>query len=306
MKKIMVLGSLNMDLVTKVKATPKVGETVHGSGFDKIPGGKGANQAASIGRIGGSVSMLGKVGNDEFGKILLESLNKSNVSCEYVSTTDAKSTGTALIMVNDDGDNSIVVIPGANFELKADDISSEMLDGVDYLLAQLETADETIEHAFKIAKEKGIYTILNPAPAKKLSNELIKNTDLLIPNETEFETLTGYSTESEEQFDMGVKLLFNKNLKAVLITLGKNGARYIDVDGRDVKVSAYQVDAVDTTAAGDSFIGGFLTALSSGNSIEKSMDNGAKVAAITVSRFGAQSSLPSREELIAFEGVKLS
>ncbi|MBN1468709.1 MAG: ribokinase [Fusobacteriaceae bacterium] len=304
MKKIMVLGSLNIDLVTRVSSTPKKGETVLGNELSKIPGGKGANQAVAIGRIGGSVSMLGKIGNDEFGKILKENLLKNNVNCNFLFSVDTVSTGTALIMVNEDGDNSIVVIPGANFKLFPDDIKKEMFEDTDYLLAQLETPTESIEYAFKIAKEKGIYTVLNPAPAKELSDSLIKNTDLLIPNETEFETLTGHSTATKEEFNAGLRLLFEKDVKAVLVTLGKKGARYIDMEGKDITVPAYKVNAVDTTAAGDSFIGGFLTSLSAGHSVEDSMEVAVKVAAITVSRFGAQNSLPTKDELNSFKGVR--
>ena len=306
MKKILVLGSLNMDLVTKVKVTPKVGETIIGSGFSEIPGGKGANQAVAIGKLGGDVSMLGRVGNDNFGKSLIQALNESHVHSENVLMVDGAPTGTALIMVNDDGDNSIVVIPGANFELKPDAVTTQHFDEKDYLLAQLETPIETIEAAFSQAKAAGLQTVLNPAPAQKLSKELIANTDLLIPNETEFELLTGFSPETPEGLDAGTSLLFEQGVKALIITLGKNGALYIGEDGERIHVNGYSVKAIDTTAAGDSFIGGVLTALSKGESMKSAMEFATKVGAVTVTKYGAQSSLPTFEEIEAFEGVKRS
>lgn len=152
MKKILVLGSLNMDLVTNVKVTPKVGETILGRGFSEIPGGKGANQAVAIGRLGGNVSMLGRVGSDNFGADLIQALADSGVENAMVKKVEGAPTGTALIMVNDDGDNSIVVIPGANYELKPEDIEDEQFEGAEYLLAQLETPIETIEFAYAKAK----------------------------------------------------------------------------------------------------------------------------------------------------------
>lgn len=295
MKKINVLGSLNMDLVTNVKITPKVGETILGSGFSQIPGGKGANQAAAIGRLGGNVSMIGRVGSDLFSDELIISLKKDNVDVSNVSKSEEAPTGTALIMVNDDGDNSIVVIPGANFDIRPIDVTAEIIDG-DYLVAQLETPIEVIENSFKIAKEKGIITVLNPAPAKKLSEELLSRVDILIPNETEFELLTGYNALDDKEIDMGVKKLISLGTNLVIITLGSNGS--VLCDGKEKKYFASnKVKAVDTTAAGDSFIGGLLFSLSNGVKIEDSIVFASKVAALTVTKKGAQSSLPTFAEV---------
>lgn len=308
MKKVLVLGSLNMDLVTNVKVTPKVGETILGRGFSEIPGGKGANQAVAMGRLGGQVSMLGRVGDDNFGTDLLEALTKSGVKSDNVKKVSGSPTGTALIMVNDDGDNSIVVIPGANFKLTPDCIESKEVDKAlkeaDYLVAQLETPMETIELAFDKAKKMGLKTVLNPAPAQALSKSLISNVDLLIPNETEFELLTGHSAETKEGLQAGADLLFDQGISALIITLGKKGALYIDKDHKNFHVSGYEVEAVDTTAAGDSFIGGLVTALSEGASMEDAMAFAMKVGAVTVTKHGAQSSLPSRKEIESFKGVK--
>ncbi|WXR61065.1 ribokinase [Peptostreptococcaceae bacterium AGR-M142] len=304
MKKILVLGSLNMDLVTNVEKTPKVGETILGNGFSEIPGGKGANQAVAIGKLNGDVCMLGRIGNDDFGKNLIKNLKKNNVNTDLIKVVECCETGIALIMVNSNGDNSIVVIPGANFEFKENELKEDIFNGFDYLLAQLETPIKTIEKAFILAKEKNIYTILNPAPARELSDELIRHTDLLIPNETEFESLSGYDTSTEENIIKGSNILFKKGIKAILITLGKKGSFYIDSKNFSLKQEAYIVDAVDTTAAGDSFIGGFLTSISKGEDIKTSMEFATKVSALTVTKHGAQSSLPSILEVDSFKGGK--
>lgn len=301
MKKILVLGSLNMDLVTNVEKTPKVGETVLGSDFNEIPGGKGANQAVAIGKLNGDVSMLGRIGNDDFGKSLIKNLKQNNVNVDFVKSIQSAKTGIALIMVNSNGDNSIVVIPGANFEFKENELKKDIFNDVDYLLAQLETPLKTIEKAFILAKEKNVFTILNPAPARVLSDELIKHTDLLIPNETEFESLSGYDASSEANIIKGSNVLFEKGVKAILITLGKNGSFYIDSNNFSLKQKGYIVDVVDTTAAGDSFIGGFLTSISKGEDIKTSMEFATKVSALTVTKYGAQSSLPSILEVDNFK-----
>jgi len=304
MKKILVIGSLNMDLVTHVKKTPRVGETILGKGYSEIPGGKGANQAVAIGRLGGEVSMLGMVGNDSFGKVLSDNLKSNNVSTDYLYKTDTEPTGMAMIMVNEDGDNSIVVVPGANFELAPNKMKDEHLEQVDYVLGQLETPVETIEELFTKAKEKGIKTILNPAPARELSQSLINNIDLLIPNETEFQLLTGIAADTNENIRIGAKKLFQSGVKEIIITLGKDGAFYLNKEGKEYTAKAYQVLAVDTTAAGDSFIGGLLTQLSLDKSIEEAIDYGMKVGAVTVSRHGAQSSLPNADDIENYRGEK--
>lgn len=295
MKKINVLGSLNMDLVTSVNTTPRVGETILGSGLSQIAGGKGANQAVTIGRLGGNVSMIGRVGNDSFADDLLLSLKNDNVDTNNVSKSEEKATGTAIIMVNADGDNSIVVIPGSNFEIDKRDINSNMIDG-DYLVAQLETPLDVIESAFKLAKEKGVKTVLNPAPAKELSSELLSSVDILIPNETEFELLTGHSALDDDGLDLGVNKLIELGTSLVIITLGSKGC--VLCDGNEKKYfKSNKVKAVDTTAAGDSFIGGLLYSLANDKSIDEGIVFATKVAAITVTRCGAQSSLPTLDEV---------
>lgn len=296
MKKVIVLGSLNMDLVTRVKVTPKVGETILGSGFDKIPGGKGANQAAAIGRLGGNVAMMGMVGDDDFGSSLVKSLSSDGVDIKNVGISADQATGTALIMVNHDGDNSIVVIPGANFDIKPIEIKPENLDG-EFLVAQLEVPLDTIEHAFEIGRSKGIYTVLNPAPARELPESLLKNVDLLIPNETEFQMITGFDPSEEEGLKKGSNKLINMGVKEVLVTLGSRGSVLVNSTGLKY-FDAHKVKAIDTTAAGDSFIGGLIYNMSNGKSTLESIEFASKVAAIAVTRHGAQSSLPTLDEVI--------
>jgi ribokinase len=302
MKKILVLGSLNMDLVTRVSITPKVGETLLGEGLEQIPGGKGANQAVAIGKLGGKVAMLGRVGMDGFGEVLMKNLSVNGVEAYLTQVVQGQPTGVALIMVNDSGDNSIVVIPGANFALNKEDLTPEMFEGCDYLLAQLETPMETIESAFAMAKEKNIYTILNPAPARTLSKHLISLTDLLVPNETEFETLTGIHPDSDAHIKEGADILFKEGVKEIIITLGKNGACYVDITGNLHYVKGHQVKAIDTTAAGDSFIGGLLYGMAKGEDVKEAMKRAVIVGALTVTKLGAQSSLPTLKEVEDYVG----
>lgn len=303
MKKILVIGSLNMDLVTNVKNTPKRGETILGNGFSTIPGGKGANQAAAIGRLKGNVNMLGKIGDDNFGEMLKTNLINSNVDVSNVYVEKNTPSGTALIMVNEDGDNSIVVIPGANFKLSKNDIKDEAIDDCDILVGQLEVPMEVIERAYEKAKKKNKYTILNPAPANKLSDNLLSNIDLLIPNESELELLSGVEINSFDDVIKGAEKLMSKGVKELIVTLGEKGAAYFNENGYK-RFNAFKVKAIDTTAAGDSFIGGLTVKLSQGKSIDEAIEFASKVGAITVTRRGAQSSLPTLDEVNNFEGVK--
>lgn len=303
MKKVLVMGSLNMDLVTNVKTTPKVGETVLGKGFTEIPGGKGANQGAAIGKLKGNVKMLGKVGDDSFGRVLIDNLSRDGVDVSEVYVQKNQATGIAMIMVNQDGDNSIVVIPGANFDLRPEDIKEELFKETQILVAQLETPIATVEYVFEKAKGAGSYTILNPAPAQKLSDKLLRNVDLLVPNETELELLSETEIKEFDDIIRASKILLEKGVNELIVTLGKDGAIYFK--GEDYKkFNAYKVEAQDTTAAGDSFIGGLTAKLAEGKAMEEAIEFAMKVGAITVTRRGAQSSLPTLEEVKNFEGVK--
>ena len=304
MKKILVIGSLNMDMVTNVTVIPKVGETVIGNGLDYFPGGKGANQAIAIGKLGGNVSMIGAVGNDENGKALTSNLKKNNVNANNIICLKNEISGLAFIAVNENGDNSIIVIPGANGKLKSEWIKESMIKEFDYIIAQIETPIEVTEYAFSLAKKHNVFTILNPAPALKLSQEIMKNTDMIIPNETEFEILTGYSTEDEMSFKKGIEILKNQGIKEILVTLGKQGVRYFAGSNIDHFYSGYIVDVVDTTSAGDCFIGALVTSLSKENSIDDAIEFAIKASAITVSSKGAQESLPNEDMINNLIAIK--
>lgn len=296
MNKILVVGSLNMDLVTKVNATPKVGETLPGDGLEYIPGGKGANQAVAMGKLGANVEMIGALGQDANGSILKTNLEKMHVRNDRIKEIVGVPTGVAMIMVNASGDNSIVVIAGANGELKPEDVKDEWFDDVSLLVCQLETPVDTVERVLKRAKALGVKTLLNPAPAKPLSNDLLSAVDLLVPNETEFESLTGIAIESKEDMIKGYAVLNALGITELIVTIGAKGAWYYD-GHQFLEVAGRKVDAVDTTAAGDSFIAGVCDSLARGATVQEALEMGNKVASITVTRFGAQSSLPSREEV---------
>jgi len=301
MKKILVIGSLNMDLVTMSERHPKLGETIIGKSFFQIPGGKGGNQAVAISKLGGEVTMFGCVGEDSYGDILIEELKNNDVNIESVKKVK-KSTGVATIVVDENADNTIIVVPGANFEITRDDIDKniELIKNADIVLLQLEIPIDVVEYILKKSKEFNKITILNPAPAEKLSVDIIKNVDYLVPNETELELLSGMPTNSEEEVLVASKKLMDMGVKNLIVTMGKNGSIFVGKD-KVVKVGIHRVKAVDPTAAGDSFIGGVIRMLADGKKIEEAMEFGAQVGAITVTKEGAQSSLPTWDEVANYK-----
>ena len=302
MKNICVIGSLNMDLVVNVDKMPKPGQTIIGSNFKEVPGGKGANQAVAMARLNGNVSMIGKVGEDGFGQTLINSLKNDKVDTTYIKTTKG-ATGVALITVDNNAQNSIVVSPGANFEVKEEDIDNniEAIKNSDIVVLQLETPLNTIKYALKKSKELNKYTILNPAPAVKLDDEIIKNVDLLTPNETELEIISGVNIETEEDIQKAAQIMIEKGVKELIVTLGSKGSLYINKE-KSIFKKAYKVEAVDTTAAGDSYTAALAVALSKDQSIEEAMDFASKVGALSVLKEGAQSSLPTLEDVENFRG----
>ena len=302
MKNICVIGSLNMDLVVNVDTMPKPGQTIIGSNFKEVPGGKGANQAVAMARLNGNVSMIGKVGEDGFGQTLINSLKNDKVDTTYIQTANG-ATGVALITVDKNAQNSIVVSPGANFEVKEDDIDNniEAIKNSDIVVLQLETPLNTIKYALNEAKELNKYTILNPAPAVKLDDEIIKNVDLLTPNETELEIISGVSIETEEDIHRASQIMIEKGVKELIVTLGSKGSLYINKE-KSMFQKSYKVEAIDTTAAGDSYTGALAVALSNDKTIEEAMDFASKVGALSVLKEGAQSSLPTLEDVENFRG----
>ncbi|MGL4404068.1 MAG: ribokinase [Fusobacteriaceae bacterium] len=304
MKKIVVLGSINMDLVTFCERAPRGGETLLGKEFRQIPGGKGANQAVAMGKLGADITMLGKVGTEGMGEILLNSMKKDGVETNKIEKS-SKTTGIAKIIVEENGQNRILVVSGANGDVDNQyvDKNIETIKNSDILVCQLEIPMESVKYAFKQAKEMGKITVLNPAPAAHLDEEIIKNSDYIIPNETELEIITGIKTDTLEGVKEAALSLLEKGVKGLLITLGSKGSLYIDRE-REIMTPAYKVKAVDTTAAGDSFIGGFVKGISEGMEIGVAIELGTKVAAISVTRIGAQTSLPTEKEVKNFRGER--
>lgn len=229
MNKICVLGSMNMDLVLKVKDIPQVGETILSKSFEKISGGKGANQAVAAKRSGSEVTMISKIGKDDNGLILKNKLKEDNIDVSFIYEDEKEATGMAIIMVNENGNNSIIVVPGSNMTINEGEIdkSEKALKESDILISQFETPEEITLKAFKKAKEFGKVTILNPAPAKKIDEELLKVTDIIVPNETEAEVLTGIKVENLEDAKKAAEVFLNKGVKFVIITLGSRGAAVI-------------------------------------------------------------------------------
>lgn len=303
MKKVVVVGSINMDLVTRCKRAPKGGETLFGEEFSQVPGGKGANQAVTIGKLGTNVIMLGKIGKDSFGKDMLASMEKNGVNIQHIEEGE-KATGIAKIIVEESGQNRILVVAGANSEVDKEYVDRHLaaIKESDIVVTQLEIPIETVEYTLKKAKEFGKITILNPAPARELSDEIIKNSDFIIPNESELALITGMAVETEEEIKKAGKKLLDMGVKNLIITLGSKGSLHLNRDKCEFH-SAYKVKAIDTTAAGDSFIGGVVRELN-GDNISEAIEFGTKVSAIAVTKKGAQTSIPTIEEVIEFKGVK--
>lgn len=302
MKKILVIGSLNMDLVLDVPYIPKPGETIIGEKITLVPGGKGANQAYAIGKLNGNVSMIGAVGDDENKDILLNNLNSVNVDTKRIEVLKEQKTGLAMINVDQYGENCIVVIPAANHLVTKDmiDKNINIFEEADVIIMQLEIPIEVIQYACKIAKEKKKIVVLDPAPAKNdLPNELFQNIDIIKPNETEIEILSGIEVNCEEDIIKGANILLDKGVKTVIVTLGKRGSILVDKE-KILHFKALDVDVVDTTAAGDTFIAGLVIGLTEGKSLEEAVQFGHIVSSIVVTKKGAQSSIPSMDEVNEF------
>lgn len=294
--KIYVVGSLNMDLTIRAPYMPAKGETMTGEGFLTTPGGKGANQAVAIGKLGGNVSMVGMVGN-AFADELIGSLKQANVNPEFVERADDVSSGIAVIVVVD-GDNRIILDRGANGKVSEAliDRALQNAQAGDYLVLQLEIALDMVEYALKKAKSKGMITFLNPAPAAKLNDEIFAHSDYFIPNQTEAEFYTGIYPKDEESAKACAALLSERGVGNVIITMGEQGSVSI-CGGTFRKAEAVRVKAVDTTAAGDTYVGALVTRLSEGAEIGEAMKFASRASAITVTRRGAQAAVPFRSEV---------
>lgn len=301
--KIVVVGSINIDLVVKSEHIPVAGETVTGQEFVMIPGGKGANQAVAAARLGAHVEMVGCVGGDPFGKQMLEQLANEGVGTSYVLTDSQQTTGVALIQVQD-GENRITVVPGANASVTPEHVerAKDVFIGADILLVQLEIPQETVMRAVQLAKSHGVKVILNPAPAAVLPDEIWPFVDLVTPNETEAAILTSGQAAGADQESLAIMDVLRSLTKTdVIITQGEKGVSYYLNDAAG-SYPAYRVNVVDTTAAGDSFNAALAVWHGEGYTLEQSIAYAAKVGALTVSRFGAQTSLPTRQDVESFEG----
>ncbi|KQN54605.1 ribokinase [Pseudomonas sp. Leaf48] len=300
--KVVVVGSLNMDLVTRASRLPKGGETLIGESFSVVSGGKGANQAVAAARLGAQVSMIGCVGRDAYGDALRAALLAEQIDCQAVSTVDGSS-GVALIVVDDNSQNSIVIVPGANGALTADQLKrfDPVLQAADLLICQLEVPDATVGHALKRGRELGKIVILNPAPASRaLPAHWYGSIDYLIPNESEAAALSGVAVDSLDTAQAAATKLIDMGAGKVIITLGAQGSLF--ADGNSFQhFPAPSVKAVDTTAAGDTFVGGFAAALAAGKGEAEAIRFGQVAAALSVTRAGAQPSIPALSDVQAFQ-----
>lgn len=294
--KIFVVGSINMDLVIGAPFMPENGMTITGQGFFQNPGGKGANQAVACSKLGANTYMVGAVG-DAFGEDLIKTLNGYSVNTSYIKKLEGVSSGVAVIVVVDH-DNRIILDAGSNALVShamIDEALSKAEAG-DYLICQLEIPQEEVLYAFKEAKAKGMKTILNPAPAAELLDGILPLTDLFIPNQSECQFYTGIYPNNEKAIKEAITKLQNLGVKNAIITLGTDGSATVS-NNQLIKVEANKVKAVDTTAAGDTYIGALATKLSEGSTIKEAMEFASVASSITVTRPGAQQAIPYRNEV---------
>lgn len=298
---IVVIGSMNMDMTVRTRRAPEGGETLLGEEFELSPGGKGANQAVACARLGGAVTMIGSAGQDAFGRELLDVMKRDRIDTQYVAVSETLATGVASIVVEESGENRIIVVPGANLALKAEDADklAEVIAGADMVVMQLETDLTLIERAAEIARAHNVHVILNPAPAQPLPETLLRNVSYLTPNETEAGLLAGITVESAEDAEKAASLLLEQGVGTVIVTLGSKGALIVNADGAR-RVAGYAVKAVDTVAAGDSFNGALALRLAAGDSLEAAVSYANAVGALAVGKRGAVASLPYKDEVERF------
>ncbi len=302
-RSIVVVGSVNLDLVCTASKIPAPGETVWGDRFQTFHGGKGANQAVAAARLGGAVALVGKVGDDDFGSRLRQGLQESHVDVDRLATVAGIASGVALISVDRQGQNSITVVPGANGELRPADLECclPILRSAGIILTQLETPLETVEYLCAMAHTAGVPLMLDPAPARALPDSLLRCVTYLTPNETETCALCGLQAQdlTPDQAPAVARRLQASGPANVILKMGQHGAFVASSDGSDTFVPAFAVDAVDTTAAGDAFNGGMAVALMRGSSLAEAAQFAAAVAAVSVTRAGAQPAMPTLDEVAA-------
>ncbi|KQH91857.1 ribokinase [Vibrio fluvialis] len=301
MNKLVVLGSVNADHVLQVPSFPRPGETLHGRNYQVIPGGKGANQAVAAARLKADIGFIACVGDDSFGINIRESFKLDGMNISGVKMQPNCPTGIAMIQVSDSGENSICISAEANARLTAEAIEPDLarIREAKYLLMQLETPIDGIVKAAQVAKEACTNVILNPAPARELPDELLSCVDVITPNETEAEVLTGITVTDDESAQLAADALHRKGIEIVMITLGAKGV-WLSQNGRGALIPGFRVQATDTTAAGDTFNGALVTGLLEEMPLESAIKFAHAAAAISVTRFGAQTSIPNRAEVDAF------
>ncbi|NRF61932.1 ribokinase [Vibrio coralliilyticus] len=301
MNKLVVLGSVNADHVLQVPSFPRPGETLHGRNYQVIPGGKGANQAVAAARLNADTGFIACVGDDAFGINIRENFKMDDINIAGVKMQPNCPTGIAMIQVAESGENSICISAEANAKLTEDaiEVDLERIRQANYLLMQLETPMCGIEKAAQVAKASRTNVILNPAPARELSDELLSCIDVITPNETEAEVLTGVTVTDNESAQEAANALHRKGIEIVLITLGAKGV-WLSQNGCGELIPGFRVEATDTTAAGDTFNGALVTGLLEDLPLESAIKFAHAAAAISVTRFGAQTSIPSRDEVDAF------
>lgn len=300
MNKVTVIGSINLDTNLRVAQMAKPGETIHAKEHYSAAGGKGANQAVAAARSGCAVSFVGAVGDDAPGKEMLALLKKENINLDGIKEVADESTGQAFITVDDSGQNSITIYSGANYAFDQDDIeqNSDLIAASDFVVAQFETPIEATIQGFKIAHQNNAKTILNPAPAiTEIPAELLQVTDIIIPNETEAATITGVEVVDEKSAKKAADKLHELGVSAVIITIGDKGAFY-DFQDKQGLIPAFKVKAVDTTAAGDTFIGAMTSILKSDfSNLSDAITFANKASSLTVQGYGAQPSIPTKAEV---------
>ncbi|WP_342609926.1 ribokinase [Vibrio tritonius] len=301
MNKLVVLGSVNADHVLQVPRFPRPGETLHGNRYQVIPGGKGANQAVAAARLQADIGFIACVGDDAFGRDIRDHFAQDGMNIEHVRIEQDCPTGIAMIQVSDEGENTICISAEANDHLTTEVVnqSRQAIEQADYLLMQLETPMEGVIAAAAMAKQAHTQVILNPAPAKTLPAQLLANIDIITPNETEAEVLTGIAVIDEASAAKAAQALHDQGIHTVMITLGAKGV-WVSEQGHGRIIAGFRVKATDTTAAGDTFNGAFVAGLLEKMPLESAIQFAHAAAAISVTRFGAQTSIPHRQEVDEF------
>lgn len=301
MNKVTIVGSLNVDTTLRIKRMPLPGETLAAEGKSSTAGGKGANQAVSAARSGAQTAFIGEVGKDNSGQMMLDEMKANGIDVAGIRENDQVGTGTASILLDENGQNSILIYGGANQQLSPTDVEAakDKITAADFVVAQFETPQAATLRAFQLAKANGVTTILNPAPAQKIDPEVLKLTDLIIPNETESAELTGVIITDETSMLISAAKFAQMGVRNLIITVGAKGAFYCTQDGYSF-IPAFKVNAVDTTAAGDTFIGALSSQLKQDMSnIEKALVYAQRASSLAVQKMGALPSIPTREQILA-------